>query len=239
MGFLDAWARRHVSAAQPAGIRRVRLAPPRLRIPSPELPQGVNVSTEGAAAEPPHAGEQVEIPCLQKGEKLFSFTFGPNISANTSQRWEAEAGPYDWLDLQVVGVKVVAHLSGPLLGVDAANPYAAPKVAKVDPRAQASIILSSALVGGSVDMVPGDQLLEVGGRFGHSTGQLFQGLRFQDVMWANARCKVSGQVSPSFSLPDKLEAVYTVSLKVALITVILRDFRRDPPRRYRNYWRAL
>lgn len=239
MGFLKAWAQQHVSAAQPAP-RRVRMARPRLRIPPPELPEGVNdYPPEAAAAAPPRAGEQVELPCLNKGLQQQTFTFGPNISANTSQRWEAEAGPYDWMDLQVVGVKVVAHLNGPLLGVDALNPYAPPKVAQVDPRAQASIVLTSARLGGSLDMVPAPQIMDVGGRFGRSSDKLFSGLRHQDVMWANSRCTVEGVISPAFSLPDNLEAVYTVALKIALIVVILRDFRRDPPRRYRDYWRGL
>lgn len=233
MKFLEAWYsnRQLPRTAQP---ERLRMGPPTLRM----RPGVETFPPSGVSASPPRSGEQIEIAARDaSGKSPLGLTFGPNIAAGAEKLFTVTTEPKDYLDLQIVGFKVVAWLDGPLLGVDPLNPYAAPNVAIVDPRAQATIEIRSATVSGSADMVPDTQIMDVGGPFGRSSERTFDGLRFQDIMLSNGKVTLQGAVVPAFPLPDKLKATYDVALLVSVLAVVLRDFRLDPPRRYWDYWR--
>lgn len=226
MTYLVAWYQNR--AARRRGPRRpltlgLRMTP---AAPGPPGPVGV------VASSPP-PGTQIEIPLeLGDGGKLVQITIPAGTTAGVATPFELESDRYDWMDLQVIGIKVVAFLRAPLLGADSGVPYAPPLVSAVDPRSQCAVVLRSAMVHGSLNMLPDRQVVNLGGPFGASNEVTFSGLRLQDVMWANGKTRLHGEVVPAFPVDDVPPAAYDVAIRASLLVNLLRDFRRDPPRRY-------
>lgn len=168
----------------------------------------------------PNSGQQVELPITfdATGDKLFEATVAATTAAGTQVAITGETTPKTYLELQVVGLKVVAFLNAPLMTDGGATPLG---VAITEQSAQCAIAVNNLTVDGGVNMYPDDQILNVGGNFGASSEKLFDGLRTQDVIFENGKVEIAGFLELAFQAAQ----AYNVSLKMAVICNVLRDKR--------------
>lgn len=231
MSYLQAWfAQRRRN--RPA-VRRERSATPTPRARHAGLQLDPVAELEslpvGAYAAAPPPAQQIELPVtFSTGGRLRSIAFAPGTPAGTLQSWQGETDAYSWMDLRVIGVKVVAWLDANQLGVGTTTAYTPPLLGITDQRAQCAILTSSMRADGGLDMLPDDQVFKLGGPFGAHNERFFDGLRLQDQVARNGVIKVQGAIQSAFELAALPESTYAVSLRVAVLCDILRDYRLHP-----------
>lgn len=181
---------------------------------------GAAMNTGGVFAGAPGPGQQVELPITfdQTGTELWEATIAAATTAGTQAAFSGETPAKTYLELQVVGLKVQCFLRAPLMTDGGATPLG---VAIVEQSAQCSVVMSNATVDGGLNMLPDNQIMNVGGPFGLSSEKLFDGLRLQDVIFENGRCNVSGFLEVAFDAAQE----YDIAMRAAVIAVITRDKR--------------
>ncbi|MCX6951273.1 MAG: hypothetical protein NTV51_03685, partial [Verrucomicrobia bacterium] len=186
------------------------------------LPNYANRSGLGVVPVAQQPGYAIDLPIVfdATGTEQALISVASTDVAGDIEVLSGSTKQYTYLDLKVLKFKVNVMIKP--LGINTSSPILS---ALYDNSAQVHVLLTSLNVDGGYDLVPDTQVLDLNGPFGTNNSGEFQGIRFNDLIYANGRAKFVGGLQLGFDA----DQAYQISVRAAVSAEIIRDYRREAP----------
>ena len=167
------------------------------------------------------AGRQVKVSALAGGDTMAVGSFAANTAAGSQVAWSFTTAAITYASFRVLGIE----LTGWVAGDDGTNSYTQQTFPMFG---QLNVVAEVVQADGYPNLLYGDNQMPLGGQFGLSSSNVFDGIRDNSLVRRNNTVTVSGYTSNVFATPNTVGLQIDFAVSANLLLDVFEDDVFDP-----------